>query len=746
MNKGLLKSNATASVSSVTATSSTIPREARVSQETITGEGAPSPVLLFASYDRRDASGKPYAIRPIRMDDLVAMMLHKYRTGVEMIPFTVHRLLDERVLYGIDHRLCKEDWVPIPGRFSTVDINGNQLQVSCRAVRTTRQVVYSDKEGPEVIVRSVSAHIGFIHCGCNGRCRHGDHPYTRYEDYKWSHELQYHVRVSCWLFNTAPMSKELIGQLLQIAGVELNPGPVCRFCGQHVSGDLTAHLKEKHSDLHHPRKQGTESAPPRKGETGTRDGRSANLIGESLKREDQKLQGEVDAARELQQEAKEQIKMAEEVANSHVITANEHKAIIKNLKSKEKVYGDCGRVEDEDVIVPERIRGEVGDVWTIVQLTEEEAKESLWYDFKTMFKETAAMKFQAAVDTFSRETEKTIEAIKQIADDIEENIALAGLEIMLTNLRYENDVEEVFTSCAQSCVDEGRADKMKPFCIHPGRAEGQTLMECPECMSDEADRRITACGVHFGKCLRDVTQKTFLHVTTVVNIATDRVEKIMPDIARLPPLCVRIVPPFARMCIEVLGIPLETALEVKIHDYWWRSQNVQTATLKAVILQVVEKEDDDRSLSSRHYVGLQKTTIASVRFFVKIRHNTMGMMFGLDPNSKSHIYTAAPYIRDSLVAIGASGRWFKTLPVNVNVLMNMNESNLLYNDKEHADFKRMAVNNVHGQKAIAPALFRRLKEKGNDDVAAAIDIVNDLRVGGHNTGSLVNHNAPATLK
>lgn len=114
---------------------------------------------------------------------------------------------------------------------------------------------------------------------------------------------------------------------------------ICRICSKVVNGDIVIHLQKEHP------RGGKEKAKIHQ-----------QLVVESLKDEQQKMLAREDAADEKVAEAKDETEELKEVvaalASTHIITATEQQAIVRNLADKEKKHDLTGKILGQDTIVP----------------------------------------------------------------------------------------------------------------------------------------------------------------------------------------------------------------------------------------------------------------------------------------------------------------------------------------------------------------------------------------------------------
>jgi len=102
---------------------------------------------------------------------------------------------------------------------------------------------------------------------------------------------------------------------------------------------------------------------------------------------------------------------------------------------------------------------------------------------------------------------------------------------------------------------------------------------------------------------------------------------------------------------------------------------------------------------------------------------------------------AADFVRPGLRRFGE----FRIQTVSFGHLLNCNDANLLFGNKDHPDFKRAAISKHHGEKTLEPGLMNML-QTGESEFMSTIDMVNDRRLDGHNSMSLAELEKPATLK
>lgn len=182
-------------------------------------------------------------------------------------------------------------------------------------------------------------------------------------------------------------------------------------------------------------------------------------------------------------------------------------------------------------------------------------------------------------------------------------------------------------------------------------------------------------------------------------------------------------------------------------DYAFCYFTVQDGNLRFVVENIAESPTDFRPLSHRMYCPKNSDVRVEARFYLQTRHKELfsSPTAIATYSTRNWAFVDELKINTELCTFDYWGARLKTVILNANVLMNLNDPKMIYSDKSPADRKRMYVANTAGNTSLEAGLFERIKT-GYDSISHSFDLVHDIALGRHSTVSLMNCRDAPVLK
>lgn len=500
----------------------------------------------------------------------------------------------------------------------------------------------------------------------------------------------------------------------------------------------------------------------------------ANSIAESMKDCELKAQAAIDtatdmvvAADELVAAAKEEV---EEVKALHVVTANEQQAILKTMEKHAKQFDHTGKLIGEDLEFTKYAMPVPGTQWNLpAKVSSHSARqaiaENLGYLFKAAFYESvdnASEKLESQMAKINARVKVAAMDAKVRAVDawLLADVARAGFEEVLNDALGEASVE-----LAEIVEKHKSRSNVTKIVLESDMQSSSFSFSEDWSNSEEEEEDDEEDHIQF---FNDQSPPTSLinELYSTALVFDHRVRPAWEDVksaylsATIEEVDYKTTKTVARMCasgskaIAVLNFAYDCVVNTytkvtendNISNHLWDYFEADRADMVFTTIHTRMCKKDTRNVSSQAYSGMQQTVECIGKPRLRV-HCRAGLFYSSRRGraTTSYYKSALPFVRDEMKHSVLGYSRYHKLAVSLNVLLQANDNNTLYSDKEHADFKRHMINQTHGQRALVPGLFRQL-ETGSDSTDASLNLVNDIRIGDHNSSSLGKYKAPVSLK